>query len=268
MVSEAAQGSAGSQEIAHPSFAGVLRQKALVKERLSGIRHKIGVYSAKGGVGKTTIAVNLAYALKKKGFRVGLLDADIDCPNLTLFLGMDERMDTSSFPLKPIEKYGVKVASTAMLVDDSRNPIIWRGPIIAKMLYDFLTDTDWGELDYLVIDLPPGTSDAPLTIMQVLDIDGFVIVTTPQRIAAVNSVRSGLMAKRLGRHVIGIVENMADSELSENASFVAGSLDAEVIGRVPFDRKFSSLSDSGRVPVMEDGEVSELFSGIAARLPR
>jgi ATP-binding protein involved in chromosome partitioning len=267
MAAEDARGSAANREAAHPSFAGVLRQKALVKERLSGIRHKIGVYSAKGGVGKTTIAVNLAYALKKKGFRVGLLDADIDCPNLTLFLGMNERMDTSSFPLKPLEKDGVKVASTAMLVDDSRNPMIWRGPIIAKMLYDFLTNTDWGELDYLIIDLPPGTSDAPLTIMQVLDIDGFVIVTTPQRVAAVNSVRSGLMAKKLGRHIIGIVENMADLELSENASFVSGSLGAEIIGRVPFDRKFSSLSDRGKVPAMEDGDISELFSGMAGRLP-
>lgn len=251
----------------HPSFQGVIRQRALVKERLSGIRHKIGVYSAKGGVGKTTISVNLAYALKRKGFKVGLLDADIDCPNLTHFLGMEGRM-AAEFPLSPLEKDGIKVASTAMLVDDSRNPIIWRGPIIAKMLYDFLSSTEWGSLDYLVVDLPPGTSDAPLTIMQVLDIDGFVIVTTPQRIAAINAVRSGLMAKRLGRHVIGVIENMADEGLSEGASFVAASLDTGVLGSVPFDKRFSALSDAGKVPVEEDSGISSMFSRIAEGMPK
>jgi ATP-binding protein involved in chromosome partitioning len=254
-------------ERAHPSFAGVLRQRALMKARLSGIRHKIGVYSAKGGVGKTSVAVNLAYSLKKKGFSVGLLDADIDCPNLSLFLGMEGRMDTSSFPLKPMEKDGIKVASTAMLVDDTKSPIIWRGPIMVKMLYDFLANTEWGNLDYLIIDMPPGTSEVPLTIMQVIDMDGFVIVTTPQRISAVNSIRSGLMAKRLSMYVIGVVENMAESEVSPSTALVAESLGTKVLGSIRFDRRFSLLSDRGGIPVMEIPEIAGAFSAIAEKLP-
>ncbi len=197
-----------NEEVMHPSFINTLNTRDRIKKKLSSIKHKIGVYSAKGGVGKTTIAVNIAYELSKKGFSVGLLDADIDCPNVTMFLGINEMMDTASFPLKPLVKEGVKVASTAMLVDDLKKPIIWRGPIIVKMLYDFFENTEWGPLDYLIIDLPPGTSDAPLTIMQVLDIDGFVIVTTPQKIAMLNSIRSAMMAKRLGKAVLGVVENM------------------------------------------------------------
>ncbi len=250
----------------HPSFIGVLRQKEYIKQKLSGIKRKIGVYSAKGGVGKTTVSVNLAYALTKKGFKVGLLDADIDCPNLPMFLGMDKKMSTESLPLKPIEKDGIKVASTALLVDETEKPIIWRGPIITKMLYDFLGNTDWGELDYLIIDMAPGTSDSQLTIMQVLDVDGFIIVTTPQRIAAVNSIRSGKMARRLSKQIIGVIENMSDQRSPENAEYVAKALDTEVIGRVPFNKAFNELSDVGRIPVMEEQGISELFLGIAGKV--
>lgn len=246
----------------HPSFAGVLRQKALIKERLSRVKHTIGIYSAKGGVGKTTIAVNIAYALKKKGFKVGLLDADIDTPNLSLFLGIEDKMDISTLPLKPLERQGVKVASTAMLVEEATNPIIWRGPIMVKMLYDFFSNTDWGELDYLIIDLPPGTSDIPLTIMQVLDLDGFIIVTTPQRTAAVNSVRSGLMAKRLNNHLIGVIENMSDGSESQHTKSAVDSLGTRLLGRIPSDGRFDLLSDSGRIPVLEESDIYEIFTGI------
>lgn len=250
----------------HPSFVNVIRQKERVKEKLSGIKHKIGIYSAKGGVGKTTTAVNIAYTLMKKGFKVGLLDADIDCPNLTMFLGITEKMDTSKLPLEPLVKDGVKVASTAMLVDEVKKPIIWRGPIITKMLGDFFENTNWGELDYLVIDLSPGTSDGPLTIMQLLQLDGFIIVTTPQKIAATNSIRSGLMAKRLGISVLGVVENMSDGATGRNAKDVAEALQTEVLGSVRTDAKFNSMSDSGKVPVLEDPAVFEEYSAIVDRL--
>jgi Mrp family chromosome partitioning ATPase/intein/homing endonuclease len=148
----------------HPSFMRVIQQKQRVKQKLSAIKHKIGVYSAKGGVGKTTVAINIAYSLMKKGFKVGLLDADIDCPNVTMFLGIEERMEPV-MPLKPIMKNGVKVASTEMLVDELKRPIIWRGPIVVKMLGDFFENTDWGELDYLIIDLPPGCMPAGTPIL-------------------------------------------------------------------------------------------------------
>ncbi len=254
-----------ADEVMHPSFINTLNTRDRIKKKLSNIKHKVGVYSAKGGVGKTTIAVNIAYALSKKGFSVGLLDADIDCPNITMFLGISEMMDTSSFPLKPLERNGVKVASTAMLIDDLKKPIIWRGPIIVKMLYDFFENTDWGPLDYLIIDLPPGTSDAPLTIMQVLDIDGFVIVTTPQRIATLNSIRSAMMAKRLGKAVLGIVENMYegdDGNLDELVN-VSGS---EVLGRVAMDKRLSKSSDAGEIAVLKYDDIGKEFDAIAGRL--
>jgi ATP-binding protein involved in chromosome partitioning len=247
----------------HPSFVNVIRQKERIRDKLSKIKHKIGIYSAKGGVGKTTIAVNLAYALVKKGFKVGLLDADIDTPNVSLFLGIDEKIDTSSFPLKPLEKNGLKVASTSMIVDEVRRPIIWRGPIITKMLGDFFENMDWGELDYLVLDLPPGTSDAPLTIMQLLEMDGFIIVTTPQKIASVNSIRSGLMAKRLNVPIIGLVENMSGEEISDNTKEVIKALGTELMGVVKFDENYNKYSDCGKIPVMEDLEILKSFEKIA-----
>ncbi len=250
---------------AHPSFARIIEQKERVKRNLTGIKHKIGVYSAKGGVGKTTVAINLAYALSLRGLRVGLLDADIDCPNVTMFLGMEEKMDPHA-PLHPPEKEGVLVASTAMLVDEIRKPIIWRGPLISKMVSDFLEHTDWGELDYLIIDMPPGTSEVPLTTMQLLSLDGFVIVTTPQRIAGVNSMRSGLMAKRLGTHIIGVVENMSSGKPSAATNEAAAALGAELLGCVKNDDRFNAGSDSGEIPVLKYSDLKSDFDEIVNRI--
>ncbi len=246
----------------HPSFMGVIRQKERLKEKLSNIKHKIGIYSAKGGVGKTTVAVNVAYSLAGAGFKVGLLDADIDTPNIAMFLGMEDKFNTTSMPLKPADRRGVKVASTAMLMAESQRPIIWRGPMIVKMLGEFFENTDWGELDYLILDLPPGSSDAPLTIMQVLDLDGFVIVTTPQRIAAINSIRSGIMARRLNVAVLGVIENMSRGEISKNTAEVVKALDTKLLGSIMADSRFDGFSDSGEVPVLMDSEIKSMFDRI------
>jgi ATP-binding protein involved in chromosome partitioning len=251
----------------HPSFVNVIRQRERLRSKLANIKHKIGVYSAKGGVGKTTVSVNLAYALSKKGFKVGLLDADISTPNVSLFLGISEKMEISTMPLKPIEKDGVKVASTAMIMSDVEKPIIWRGPMIAKMLGDFFENTDWGDLDYLILDLPPGSSDAPLTIMQVLQLDGFVLVTTPQRIAAINATRSGLMAQRLNVAILGVIETMSSGEVSKSTKDLTEAMNTDMLGIVKMDPIFSTLSDAGRVPVLEDAEILKNFQEIASRLP-
>ncbi|MGC8478410.1 MAG: P-loop NTPase [Candidatus Micrarchaeia archaeon] len=259
------QGEPQGQGNIHPSFINTIRQKERVKEKLSGIKHKIGVYSAKGGVGKTTIAISIAYALKEKGFKVGLLDADIDCPNVTIFLGINEKM-VPQYPLKPVVKDGIKIASTAMVVDEIKKPIIWRGALITKMLGDFFENTEWGELDYLIIDLPPGTSDAPLTIMQLLDMEGFVIVTTPQKVAAINSIRSGLMTKRLGMAILGVVENMSNGKVSESTNEAAKELGTEVLGIVKSDDKLKEAADTGKVPIYLDSEIEREFSGIAEKL--
>ena len=253
-----------SVKVEHPSILNVLKQRENIKKRLSGIKHRIGVYSAKGGVGKTTTAVNLAFALKEMGYKVGLMDADVDCPNLALFLGI-EGLQAAEYPLRPVEKDGIKVITTAIFVDDLRRPIIWRGPIIAKMIREFFENTDWGELDYLIIDLPPGTSDAPLSIMQLLELDGFLLVTTPQHVAAVNAIKSGRMSKRMGVSILGVVENMSTGELRGSVE-VAKSLECELLGSIKMDDKIARMSDEGKVPLVEDEGIKEEYINIARKL--
>ncbi len=250
----------------HPSFLRVLEQKKRVKQKLSGIKHKIGVYSAKGGVGKTTVAINLAYALAKRGYKVGLLDADIDCPNITMFLGIEDKKMEPVLPLKPIAYNGIKIASTAMLVDEMKRPIIWRGPIVTKMLGDFFENTEWGELDYLIADLSPGTSDGPLTIMQVLDLDGFIIVTNPERVSGINSMRSGLMAKRLGVAVLGVVENMSDGKPSKATEETVKTLGTELLGAVGRRKEFAEFTDKGKIHIAEDAVAQKEFDTIIDNL--
>lgn len=248
----------------HPSFLKVIQEREELKKKLSNIKHKIGVYSAKGGVGKTTVAVNMAYTLSSLGYRVGLLDADIDCPNVTFFVGY-ETVAMQDYPLHPIERNGVKIISTAMFFDDASKPIIWRGPILVKMLKEFFADTEWGELDYLIIDLPPGTSDAPLSIMQLLTLDGFILVTTPQRIAAINTIKSGNMIKRFGVPLLGVVENMSNGT-PRGAREVSTVLGCDMLGNVELNPKLGELSDSGKVAVLEDAETKQAFINIVKKL--
>ena len=166
-------------------------QKKAIAESLSAIKYKIGVYSGKGGVGKTTVAVNLAVALAEQGHKVGLLDVDIDCPNVVKVLDIsDVPASTNENRMVPPSRFGVKVMSMAFFQKDENEAIIWRGPMIHNAINTFLQNTEWGELDYLIVDLPPGTSDAPLTVMQALEMDGFVIVTTPQILAKIDAKRS------------------------------------------------------------------------------
>ncbi len=250
--------------MAHPSILKVIEQRKKLKEKLSGIKNKIGVYSAKGGVGKTTTTVNLAFTLKNMGYKVGILDADIDCPNVCMFLGINYEAP-GTFPIKPFEKDGVLVLSTAMFVDDNKKPIIWRGPMIGKMVAEFLENTEWGDLDYLLVDLPPGTSDAPLSIIQLLDLKGFVIVTTPQHIAAINAIRSGMMAKRLGVSILGIVENMSDGT-PKGGLEVSTALNANLLGCIKQNNLFGELSDKGEIPSLKDKNISEEYSNIIKKI--
>jgi len=157
--------------------------------------------------------------------------------------------------------------SSALFVDDAEKPIIWRGPLIAKMLEDFLENTDWGELDYLIIDLPPGTSDAPLSTMQLLELDGIVLVTTPQHIAALNTIRSGRMTRRMSVAILGVIENMS-ADAPAGAVEVAKALNTEVLGIVKVNKKFDELSDAGRVPAAEDAEIKKEFISIAEKIAK
>ena len=183
------------------------QQRRAITQNLSRIKTKVAVYSGKGGVGKTTIAVNLAATLAHHGHSVGLLDVDIDCPNVTRVLGITEPPSHVDGKLIPSERFGVKVVSMAFFQQSEEEAIIWRGPMVHNAINQFLQITEWGDLDYLVVDLPPGTSDAPLTVMQTLPLEGFIMVTTPQVLAKLDAKRSINMVRKLNVKVLGVVEN-------------------------------------------------------------
>ena len=219
-------------------------QKRVIAESLSRIKHKIGVYSGKGGVGKTTVAVNLAVTLAYDGASVGILDVDIDCPNVVRAMriseppaiGEDQRM-------MPSERFGVKVMSMGFFQENEEEAIIWRGPMVHNAINKFLQSTEWGELDYLVVDLPPGTSDAPLTVMQVLDLDGFVVVTTPQELAIVDAKRSINMIRKLQVNVLGVVENFSGEVFGSGAGEkLAKEMDLSFLGRLELRADYRDTS--------------------------
>jgi ATP-binding protein involved in chromosome partitioning len=192
------------------SWGAMVRRAAPVQQQqlVPGVKNIIAVASGKGGVGKSTVSVNLAVALAQAGASVGLLDADITGPNIPLMLGVDGQPKASADnKITPLERHGVKVISIQFFVPEGQ-PIVWRGPLVGGAIQQFLRDVDWGELDYLVIDLPPGTSDAQLTLAQAVPISGTVLVTTPQEVSLSDVSKAMAMLKRMSVPVIGIVENM------------------------------------------------------------
>ncbi len=179
------------------------------EQLVPGVKNVIAVASGKGGVGKSTVSVNLAVALARAGASVGLLDADITGPNIPMMMGVEGQPTSSpNNKIVPLERHGVKVISIQFFVPEGQ-PIVWRGPLIGGAIQQFLRDVDWGELDYLVIDLPPGTSDAQLTLAQAVPISGTVLVTTPQDVALADVAKAYAMLTRLNVPVIGLVENMS-----------------------------------------------------------
>src|SRR6056297_4084856 len=190
-------------------------QDARLKDRMGGITHKILVLSGKGGVGKTTVSVNVALTLAEKGFKVGLLDTDLHGPNVAKMLGADNAQlisyDDGIEPFEVIKN--LKVVSLSMAGHGPDTPVIWRGPLKIGVIKQFLADVNWGSLDYLVIDSPPGTGDEPLTVAQLIpELDGSIIVTTPQQVAILDSRKSINFSKQLKVPVLGVVENMSRSE--------------------------------------------------------
>jgi ATP-binding protein involved in chromosome partitioning len=182
---------------------------ALTPQMLPGVKNIIAVASGKGGVGKSTISVNLAVALAKAGAAVGLLDADITGPNIPMMIGAEgQPIASPSGKITPIEAYGVKVISIQFFLPQGQ-PVVWRGPLVGGAIQQFLRDVDWGDLDYLVVDLPPGTSDAQLTLAQSVPITGAVLVTTPQEVALSDVAKALAMFKRVSVPILGLVENMS-----------------------------------------------------------
>lgn len=252
-----------------------------------GIRRAVAIASGKGGVGKSTFAVNLACALAQvlesggRAGKVGLLDCDIFGPSVPLMIGLEGRPeiegDGPDAVLVPIEKHGVKVMSMGFLVDEN-TPVVWRGPMIMKTIQQFVQNVKWGELDVLLIDLPPGTGDAQLSLAQTLPLDGALIVTTPQPAAANVARKGGLMFQKVNVPLLGVVENMSgfvDSAGRRHALFgegggqlTADKLGTALLGQVPLIQSIREGGDRGRPVTVEDpgGEAAKLFRGLADRL--
>ncbi len=237
------------------------QQKRQITDRLSKVRTTIGIYSGKGGVGKTTVAVNLAVVLARQGSKVGLLDVDIDCPNVTKVLGIAEKPDYVNGQILPAEKWGVKVVSMAFFQEKEEEAIIWRGPMIHNAINQFLQATDWGDLDYLLVDLPPGTSDSPLTVMQTIPLDGFVVVSTPQELATIDAKRCINMIRKLNLNVLGIVENYTGEIFGEGAGRkLAQEIEAPFLGGLALR---SSYRDTSNPTALADPEVGKEYAGLA-----
>ena len=243
-------------------------QRRAISRSLGKIKTKIGVYSAKGGVGKTTVAVNLAAHLAREGYAVGLLDADIDTPNAPEVLGAGAPPDSADGRIVPAEAFGVKAVSMSYFQQNPEEAIIWRGPMIHNAINQFLQMTDWGELDFLVVDMPPGTSDAPLTVMQVLAMDGFVVVTTPQSLAALDAKRSINMIRKLNVEVLGVVENYTGEVFGSGAGReLADSMDLPFLGEVALRPDYRDDSQPTALASTEvAAEYDAIWEGLRARL--
>jgi ATP-binding protein involved in chromosome partitioning len=241
-------------------------------------RNTIAISSGKGGVGKSTVAANMAVALAKMGAGVGLLDADIYGPNIPLMMGVDRLPRVPGDKITPALAYGVRLMSMAFVVDPDQ-PVIWRGPMIHSAIRQFLTDVDWGQLDYLIIDLPPGTGDAQLTLAQSVPLTGAVIVTTPQEVALADALKGLRMFEKLEVPILGIVENMGpytDPQTGHKIAFfgegggkrMADRLKVPYLGSIPLDPNVREGGDAGKPIVTNkpDSTAAQALNQIAQQV--
>ncbi len=245
---------------------------------LDNVKYKIAVASGKGGVGKSTVAVNLAVALARQGLKVGLLDADIYGPSIPLMLGVDEQPAFDGQRLIPIEKYGVRLMSLGFLVD-SNDPVIWRGALVTRALQQLMTDVDWDGLDVILFDMPPGTGDAQLTLSQSVALDGAVIVSTPQDVALLDAVKGVQMFRKVNVPIMGIIENMSYFVCphcgGRSEIFAHGGVEREckrigtdLLGEIPLDAEIRIGGDKGQPIVAMDATApqSVAFMEIAQKI--
>ncbi|HKJ24041.1 MAG TPA: Mrp/NBP35 family ATP-binding protein, partial [Myxococcota bacterium] len=250
-------------------------------ELLPGVKNTIAVASGKGGVGKSTVATNLALALRQMGGAVGLLDADVYGPSLPLLTGVSGRPEASEKRILPHEKFGLKLMSMGFFVNEG-SPVIWRGPMVHGLITQFLRDVEWGELDYLVIDLPPGTGDAALTLTQTAPLSGAVIVTTANDLSLIDARKGLAMFEKVNVPVLGIVENMSyftPPELPDKKYYLFGEgggrrtaeeLGVDFLGEIPIDPRVVEGGDIGR-PILDfdpDCDVSERLRDVAGAVVR
>lgn len=231
---------------------------------IPGVERVIAVASGKGGVGKSTVAVNLASTLQQMGKRVGLMDADIYGPSVGKMLGLSGRqqIDVKNDRIIPLEKFGLKLMSFSFLIDENQ-PVVWRGPMLGKAIEQFLYDMDWGKLDFLLIDLPPGTGDTQLSLAQLVQTDGAIIVTTPQSVALLDAGRAVAMFEQVNVPVLGVVENMSEFICSHcgkpshifgkgGGARLAASSESVLLGQVPLVEECMAAAEKGEIPVYKN----------------
>ncbi len=260
-----------------------MEQDERLKERMANVKHKILVMSGKGGVGKTTVAINLALTLATKGYEVGVMDADIHGPNVPKMLGIeDSHPDVSEDGISPVfVPPRLKVMSLAFMLESKDTPIVWRGPLKMGAIKQFLSDVFWGDLDYLIVDLPPGTGDEPLSAAQLIpDIDGAIIVTTPQDVALLDSRKSVSFARALGMPVIGIIENMSGFKCPNCGEMIdlfkigggersAADMGVPFLGRIPIEAMIVESGDSGIPFVLEHkSDAADAFEAIVDQVEK
>jgi ATP-binding protein involved in chromosome partitioning len=245
-------------------------QKARIEGNLSKIKNRIAVVSGKGGVGKSTVTAGVAYNLAKKGYRVGILDADVSGPNIPHLMNVEDEKMTGSADglLMPVTgAMGIKIASVESLISASDEPVVWRGPMRSSLINQFLADMHWGELDFLLVDLPPGTGDEPLSIMQTIPLTGLVIVSTPSNLSVLDVSKIINMARALNVRVLGVVENMAYYECpgchervfpfgEGTVAAMAEKYGLQLIGQLPLDPR-----NSGKDVITSDDSPAARMTG-------
>lgn len=229
----------------------------------SHIKKIIGVVSGKGGVGKSLVTSLLATAMSRKGFNVGVLDADITGPSMTKVFGITSKAEGTQDAIYPcVTEGGIQVMSINMMLETDETPVIWRGPVIAGLVKQFYTDVVWKDVDYLFVDMPPGTGDVPLTVFQSLPIDGIVIVTSPQELVSMVVAKAINMAKMMNINVLGLIENMSYVQCDEcdhkiyvfgesNIEKIARDAELDVLAQLPLDPMIASLCDAGNIEVAD-----------------
>ena len=236
----------------------------------SNVKKVIAVVSGKGGVGKSTVTASLAVAMERRGKKVGVLDADITGPSIPKAFGLHERLtggDDGMYPART--QTDIQVVSLNLLTENETDPVIWRGPVIAGVVTQFWTDTAWGDVDYLFVDMPPGTGDVPLTVFQSLPVDGIIVVTSPQDLVSMIVTKAVNMAKMMDVPVLGLVENYSWFECpdcgSKHAIFgesrldeVAAELGVPVLARLPIDPQLAAMFDAGKIEFVEHNYLEEV----------
>jgi len=250
-----------------------------IAETLSRIKYKIAILSGKGGTGKTTVTVNIAQTLANMGYNVGVLDADITGPNVPLMFGVeDDNMSSQDEKIQPVMAETVRIVSMEFLLQDKKSAIIWRGPMKIKALKQLLADVNWGELDFLIVDLPPGSSDEPLSIVQTIkDLDGMVVVTTPQNVSLLDVTKSINFAQVTKTPVIGIVENMSGficphcNETTyifkkDGGKTMAEEFSLDFLGAIPLFSQICEAGDKGRPAVLLNNQVKDIFQRLVKKI--